>query len=377
MGRRSLHSRGGAASVCEAQRPGAQKKKERVDFVTAQKPPADSGKTLLAPGNSAAEKTKNEQLPDFEPLSALPKYSTPLVDIGANLIGNRHFPDFSAAIDEAARCGVGRVMITGTSIRVSVQVADKLQEIAKQRISTGVGGAAGRESALCALYYTVGCHPHSARFYDRDGGIGALRKLLLRDDSGRCVAVGECGLDYHYDRFSSREVQQTVFQDQLALAVELGKPLFLHERDAHGDFVAILRKYITGLPLPEMACVHCFSGNRTQLQAYLDLGCSIGITGWVADKRHGDLIDALRYVGWEALRERLMIETDAPYLPPYLVMPTREQQPETAPRSRRSPNVPANLPYVCHALGVALGVSGEEVAAATTANARRIFALDD
>ncbi len=339
---RSLRGQDSAASVSEAWCKGRQEKKEVVDF---------------------------------EPLPALPKYSTSLVDIGANLIGDWHFPDFSTVIDEAARCGVGGIIITGTSVKASVQIADKMREISRPQVSTGLSGVRGR-SAPCALYYTAGCHPHAARFYEDEGGIRVLRNLLLRDDSGCCVAIGECGLDYHYKHAASREVQRTVFRDQLGLAVELGKPVFLHERDAHDDFVAILRRFITKLPVPEMACVHCFSGNRTQLQDYLDLGCSIGITGWIADKRNGDLLDALRSVGWEALRERLMIETDAPYLRPYLVMPA-EQQPKTASRSGKKPNVPANLPYVCHAVGIALGVCGEEVAATTTANAKRIFALDE
>lgn len=307
------------------------------------------------------------------PLSSPPQYSVPLVDIGANIVGNRYFSDLSAVVSEAAQSGVGEIIVTGTSIRGSVNTVQELQEMLKRQVSLGLGGAR-RVSTLCPLYFTAGCHPHAARFYDDDGGIEVLKQLLHDDDSDRCVAIGECGLDYQYRRFSSPEVQQAVFRDQLALAVELKKPLFLHERSAHSDFVTILREYIHRLPVPEMACVHCFSGNREQLQTYLDLGCSIGITGFIADTRNGELMDALIGVGWEVLRERLMIESDAPHLRPYLVMPP-EPQPKSGQRRRKKLNVPANLPYVCHALGVVLGVSGEEVAAATTANARRIFGL--
>ena len=319
-----------------------------------------------------ASRIKKELL-TFERLPSPPQYSTPLVDIGANLLDNRHFSDLNAVVKEAARCGVGEIIVSGNSIRGSAAAAQELQKMLKQQASLGLGGAR-RVSSLCPLYLTLGCHPHAARFYDADGGIDEIRKLVLSDDSGRCVAIGECGLDYHYKRFSSQEVQQAVFRDQLALAVELEKPLFLHERDAHSDFITILREYINKLPSPEMACVHCFSGTREQLQAYLDLGCSIGITGFVADVRNGELVDALRGVGWEALRERLMIETDSPHLRPYLVMPA-EPEPRPGERRRRKQNVPANLPYVCHALGIVLGVSGEEVARVTTANARRIFSL--
>lgn len=309
----------------------------------------------------------------FEHLSSLPEYSTPLVDIGATLIGKREFPDLKSVVGEAARCGVGEIIVTGNSIRGSVDAAKVLQEMLRQQVSLGLGGAQ-RVSKLCPLYFTAGCHPHAARFYENDGGIEVLKNLLLNDESGRCVAIGECGLDYFYNRFSSREVQQAVLRDQLELAVELQKPLYLHERNAFNDFISILGEYIGRLPSPEMACVHCFSGTREQLQAYLDLGCSIGVTGLIADVRNGELIDALKGVGWEALRERLMIETNSPHLRPYLVMP---EDPGLKPgqRPRRKLNVPANLPYICHAIGAALGIDGEEVAAVTTANARRVFAL--
>lgn len=326
-----------------------------------------------ASGATCQPASQKKQRVTFEHLSSLPEYSTPLVDIGATLIGKSEFSDLKAVVGEAARCGVGEIIVTGNSIRGSVDAAKVLQEMLKEQVSLGLGGAQ-RVSTLCPLYFTAGCHPHAARFYDNDGGIEVLKNLLLSDESGRCVAIGECGLDYHYNRFSSPEVQQAVLRDQLGLAVELRKPLYLHERNAFNDFISILREYIDRLPSPEMACVHCFSGTREQLQAYLDLGCSIGVTGLIADVRNGELIDALKGVGWEALRERLMIETNSPHLRPYLVMP---EEPGLKPgqRRRRRSNVPANLPYVCHAIGVALGVDGEEVAAVTTANAKRVFAL--
>lgn len=326
-----------------------------------------------ASGTTCQPASQKKQKVTFEHLSSLPEYSTPLVDIGATLIGKREFPDLKAVVGEAARSGVGEIIVTGNSIRGSVDAAKVLQEMLKQQASLGLGGAQ-RVSTLCPLYFTVGCHPLAARFYDNDGGIEVLKNLLLSDESGRCVAIGECGLDYYYKRFSSPEVQQAVLRDQLELAVELRKPLYLHERNAFSDFISILREYINRLPSPDMACVHCFSGTREQLQAYLDLGCSIGVTGLIADVRNGELIDALKGVGWEALRERLMIETNSPHLRPYLVMP---EEPGLKPgqRRRRKSNVPANLAYVCHAIGVALGVDGEEVAAVTTANAKRVFAL--
>lgn len=299
-----------------------------------------------------------------------PQYMTPLVDIGANLV--KECFDLPQVVADASRAGVGRIMITGTSISAS-QKAQKLVDQWPEPSANATESCGFSDSSPCSLYYTVGCHPHHARDFHRDGGIRQLRKILEQGDS-HCIAVGECGLDYDR-RWSSPEVQRTVFRKQLALAAELKKPLFLHERLAHDDFVGILADHINQLPSPAMACVHCFTGNSEQLQAYLDLGCSIGITGWIGDNRNKDLVKALRSVGWEALRDRLMVETDAPFLKPYLVMPQRLEHRRGG--KRANDNEPANLPYVIHALSQVLGVDGEEIAAATTDNARRIFSLGD
>ncbi|WP_422137358.1 TatD family hydrolase [Endozoicomonas sp. ALC020] len=301
--------------------------------------------------------------PRFKPL-----YTTPLVDIGANLVKDCF--DLPQVLAEASRAGVGSIMITGTSISAS----KKAQKLVAQwpKPSAKAAEACGfLDSSPCSLYYTVGCHPHDAKNFHREGGIREMRKILKQGDR-HCIAVGECGLDYDR-KWSFPDVQRTVFTEQLELAAELKKPLFLHERLAHDDFIGILKDHINQLPSPAMACVHCFTGNSEQLQAYLDLGCSIGITGYIGDKRNEDLVKALRSVGWETLRERLMVETDAPFLEPYLVMPERLENRRGG--RRRNDNEPANLPYVVHALSQVLGVDGEEIAAATTDNARRIFSL--
>ncbi|WOG26615.1 TatD family hydrolase [Endozoicomonas sp. 8E] len=299
-----------------------------------------------------------------------PQYMTPLVDIGANLVKDRF--DLPQVLAEASRAGVGSIMITGTSISASKD-AQKLVAQWSEPSAKATEACGFSDSPPCSLYYTVGCHPHNAKNFRRDGGIRELRKILKQGDR-HCIAVGECGLDYDRE-WSFPDVQRTVFRKQLALAAELKKPLFLHERLAHDDFIGILKDHINQLPSPAMACVHCFTGNSEQLQAYLDLGCSIGITGYIGDKRNKDLVKALRSVGWETLRERLMVETDAPFLKPYLVMPERLEHRRRG--KRENDNEPANLPYVIHALSQVLGVDGEEIAAATTDNARRIFSLGD
>ncbi len=311
------------------------------------------------------------------PLAARPRYDTPLTDIGANLVKNERFPNLPEVLAEAVRSGVGTIIITGASIPLSRQARNIVMRRQKpssvpDRV-TDQATAAGASSAAprCSLYYTVGCHPHHAKDFLKHGGILAMKEILERD-RGRCVAVGECGLDYEHE-YSPVEDQSDVFEQQLALAVEMQKPLFLHERKAHDDFKKMLGDYIEQLPAKKMACVHCFTGNSEALQNYIDMGCSIGITGWIAGDKNRDLVEALQTVGWDVLRDRLMIETDAPFLCPFQVM-----SPEDNPRmdfKKRMDNVPANLPYVVYALSEVLGVDPEEIAAATSRNAREIFLL--
>jgi TatD DNase family protein len=171
------------------------------------------------------------------------------------------------------------------------------------------------------------------------------------------VALGECGLDYFRD-LSPRADQRHAFAAQLALAAELGKPLFLHQRDAHADFLPVLKEHRGRLA---DTVVHCFTDTQAALEDYLALGCSIGITGWVCDERRGlPLREAVKVIP----DERLLVETDAPYL-----------LPRTAPRAAHRRNEPAYLTYVVRALAEARGQDEAHVAAVTAANARRFFRL--
>jgi TatD DNase family protein len=182
-----------------------------------------------------------------------------------------------------------------------------------------------------------------------------LRALLARPE---VVAVGECGLDYHRD-FSPRVAQRQAFAWQIQWGRECGKPLFLHQREAHDDFVAILREQARA-PLHGVA--HCFTGDDMELDAYLELGLHIGITGWICDERRGlHLRELVRRIP----RGRLLLETDGPYLLP------RDLRP--APRSRR--NEPAYLPHIATTVAACRGESFEECAAHTTAAARALFGL--
>lgn len=175
----------------------------------------------------------------------------------------------------------------------------------------------------------------------------------------RVVAVGECGLDY-FRNLSPPAAQRAAFNLQLELAAELGKPVFLHQRESHLDFMAILRDFA---PRLSGGVAHCFTGDRGQLEDYLDLGLCIGITGWVCDERRGahlhDLLPAIP-------ADRLMLETDAPYLLPRNLRPK--------PQSRR--NEPMHLVQVASMVAALRGESLGSVAASTTSNASRFFGLD-
>ena len=177
-------------------------------------------------------------------------------------------------------------------------------------------------------------------------------------DEEEVVAVGECGLDY-FRNFSPRDAQRAAFVRQLTLAVESGLPVFLHQRDAHEEFVELLTP---ALPNISKAVAHCFTGEEAELRAYLDMDLYIGITGWICDERRGShLQDVVGLIP----ENRLMIETDAPYLLPRSLTPK--------PSSRR--NEPAYLREVLRVVADARGQSEEEVAAATTRTAEDFFAL--
>ena len=255
-----------------------------------------------------------------------------LVDIGANLAHASFRDDLDAVLSRARAHGVERIIVTGASVAESRRAAD-------------IADAHG-------LYATAGVHPHHARECD-DATIPALRDLAARP---RVVALGECGLDFNRN-YSPHPSQEKWFVAQLELAAELGKPLFLHSRDAHPRFAEILRNLRVG-----KAVAHCFTGEAAELRAYLDLGLYIGITGWICDERRGRHLVALAR---EVPQDRLLLETDSPYLTP------RDLHPQ--PKARR--NEPAHLPHILRAVARARGETPEALAAATTRNAQAFFGI--
>jgi TatD DNase family protein len=260
----------------------------------------------------------------------------PLIDIGANLAHDSFDDDRDEMMQRAADAGVVTMIVTGSSDESNVRAAQLA------------------EASPGTLYATAGVHPHHASDYT-DASDDRIRSLVRRP---AVVAVGECGLDY-FRNFSPRAAQLEAFRRQLAIAEDTGLPVFLHQRDAHDDFVEVLEPM---LPRISRAVAHCFTGEGESLREYLAMGLYVGVTGWICDERRGrhlhDIVDIIP-------DDRLLIETDAPYLMPRTIRPK--------PRTRR--NEPMHLTEVLRVVAEARGQSEEHVARITTENARRFFSL--
>lgn len=261
-----------------------------------------------------------------------------LIDIGINLGHDSYDADREAVISRAEKAGVVQMIVTGASLEGS----RKAIELARSRRRQ--------------LYATAGVHPHHATELTAES-LSELEELARHTE---VVATGECGLDYFRD-FSPRPVQQQAFHRQLELAAKVGKPVFLHQRDAHDDFLAILREHRKTLV---GGVTHCFTGNAQELTAYLELGFAIGITGWICDERRGAHLLALMR---EIPADRLLLETDGPYLLP------RDLSPK--PASRR--NEPAYLPHIAAVVARARGESVTALARSSTAATRKLFGLPE
>lgn len=260
----------------------------------------------------------------------------PLIDIGANLTHESFRRDLDAVLERARKAGVERMIVTGASREGSEHALD----LAREHPGT--------------LYATAGVHPHHAGDYGSE--TDALLRELAREPE--VVAVGETGLDYYRD-LSPRPAQRAAFEKQLGVAVDLNMPLFLHQRDAHDDFLALLKSARHRVPA---VVVHCFTDDKRALFDYLDLDCHIGITGWICDERRGTQV---RELVREIPATRLMLETDAPYLLPRDIRPP--------PADRR--NEPMYLKHICEIVARERGEEPATTAANATAAARALFGL--
>lgn len=241
-----------------------------------------------------------------------------------------HLPaDAAAATVAAAReAGVARMLTVGTDAAASQQA------LATARDHPGV------------VWATAGVHPHEARH----GGLDVVEALLGEPE---VVAVGECGLDYYYEH-SPREAQRSVFAAHIALAHRYNKPLVVHTRDAWDDTFAVL----AAEGVPERTVLHCFTGGPHEARRCLDLGAHLSFSGIVTFKAAAELREAAQLCPLD----RLLVETDAPYLAPV--------------PHRGKPNQPAFVAVVGAAVATVRGMDSAELAAATWRNTNRFYGLD-
>ena len=257
---------------------------------------------------------------------------TEYYDIGLNLFSPQ-FRDSEEILEGAHKAGV-QVIITGSDMRSS--------EKAAQFVRTH------------GCYATAGIHPHAAdRSEERD--LIRLRELYRND---RVIAVGECGLDY--DRmFSEKANQLKCLGRHIELACETGLPMFLHERKAHRDMIEMFRTY------PEVcrrSVIHCFTGTAEEAEKYLEMGFYFGVTGWICDdRRAGDLREAVKHIP----KDRIMAETDAPYLKPRGI------------KGLGRINLPQYVSYVAAALSEYMEIPEDELKKCLRKNTEKFFGIKD
>ena len=256
------------------------------------------------------------------------------IDIGANLTNRSLMKDLDAVITRAANAGVRQIVVTGTSIDESSKAIELCYQYPDQ------------------LVCTVGIHPHHASDWISD-----TQTSLQNLSKNACVrAIGETGLDFNRN-YSPRDDQIDCFRRQLDLAISLNKPVFTHQRDAHDTFVGILREYRERL---SKVVVHCFTDSKAALLDYLELDCHIGITGWICDERRGlELQQLVELIP----ADRLMVETDAPYLLPR-DLPVK-------PASRI--NEPTYLPHIINVVALHQGKDVDQLAAECLKTSRLFF----
>ncbi len=259
-----------------------------------------------------------------------------MFDIGVNLTSTQFAKDRDSVVKRAQQAGITGLLLTGTNALESQQAQS----------------LAARRPGYC--WSTAGVHPHHAAEWSAETA-ATLKRLA---ESEQVVAIGECGLDFNRN-ISEPEQQVYAFNAQLKLAAELAMPVFLHCREAHNRFLDVLTPWLPMLP---GAVVHCFTGTQSELEACLAAGLYIGITGWVCDERRGTELRSLMPL---IPADRLLLETDAPWLLP------RDMRPR--PPSRR--NEPCFLPHIVQQVAALRGEDAESLGQQCDRNARRLFRL--
>ncbi len=258
-----------------------------------------------------------------------------LIDIGANITHPQLYNQLDKIITNIENSNTNNVIITSSNLsdtKLALEIINKYPGI---------------------FYTTVGYHPHNAKDFSQEN----IRPIKDYTQDKNIIAIGECGLDY-YREYSSRKEQEFCFEQQLVIAKDIGLPVFLHERHAHKDFVKILGQHINDI---SNSVVHCFTGNKDELSKYLDMGCYIGITGWISDIERGShLLQLLKYIP----TDRLMIETDSPYLTP-----------KNLPFNNDGVNQPSYLSYVAETVAECLNKDIEFISNITSDNTKRFFSI--
>ncbi len=263
-----------------------------------------------------------------------------LIDIGVNLAHKSFNQTLTSVVGRAKDANISKLIITGTSEQASKRGLDICKELS--------------EVYPDMIYTTCGLHPHYAEEFN-DETYENLKNIAA---DKRVVAIGETGLDFNRN-YSLPKEQEKAFENQLQLAAELKLPIFLHERDAHKKLLEIFCNYRDSI---ENAVIHCFTGNKEALFNYLDLDLYIGITGWICDERRGQ---GLKKIVRNIPINRLMVETDAPYLIPKTI--------ENA--TKIQVNEPAFLPWVVKEIASHRIESEAEIARQTTINSTEFFNL--
>ncbi|MGI2172056.1 TatD family hydrolase [Shewanella sp. MF05960] len=261
---------------------------------------------------------------------------TQYIDIAVNLLSERLKHDIDSIINDAAKHHVSPLIVIGSDLDESAEACAVSQQYPLQ------------------LFSTAGVHPHQASSWNAQS-CDKLKQLALQPS---VVAIGECGLDYNRD-FSPRQAQRQAFSAQLALACELNMPVLMHCRDAHQDFIAIVNEYRSALP---KGLLHCFTGTQDELEACLAADLYIGITGWICDERRGQELAQLVPL---IPNNRIMAETDSPYLLPRSMRP----------KPKSSKNLPQYLPYIVQVMAQLRQQSETELAQYCFQNSCDFFGL--
>lgn len=251
------------------------------------------------------------------------------IDAGVNLTDKRL--DYDSVVEDCNKANITHIVAIGTTLEESIASVNYAKQSPR-------------------VFATAGIHPHYAESTTTE----QWRQLTELVHASEVVAVGECGLDYNRN-FSTPASQRYWFEKQLQLACEVGKPVYLHERDAFNDQYQLLSKYVAQL---SGGVVHCFTGHSEQMQAYLELGFHIGITGWLCDEKRGtDLRNSMTVLPLD----RLILETDAPYLVAKTIRP----------RPRHS--MPSHIPVIAEKVAELTGFSLTDIQAASHQNTLNLF----